>query len=111
MAQRLLELGDLGELELDGRLAAEDVDEDLELELVLVDLDAPAGEVGAGAFLDPDGLAHLVLEAGLGPGGDLFGDPCGHGAERIQAPPRQSSKETRVGNECVRPLESLWATA
>src|SRR3546814_20005444 len=87
MAQRLLELGNLGELELDGRLAAEDVDEDLELELVLVDLDDLAGEVGEGAFLEPDGLAYLVLEAGLGPGGDLFGALCGHGEERIEVTP------------------------
>src|SRR3546814_311625 len=93
MAQRLLELGDLGELELDGRLTPEDVDEDLELELVLVDLDDLAGEVGEGAFLDPDGLAHLVLEAGLGPGGDLFGALCGHGEERLHvAPDRKSTR-------------------
>src|SRR5687768_13424582 len=59
-----LELGDLGELELDRRLAAEDVDEHLELELVLVDLDDLAGELRERAFLDPDGLADLVLEAG-----------------------------------------------
>ena len=61
---RGLELRDLGELELDGRLAAEDVDEHLDLELVLVDLDDLAAEVGEGAFLDPDGLVDLVLEAG-----------------------------------------------
>src|SRR5581483_2530696 len=59
-----LELRDLRELELDRRLPAEDVDEDLELELVLVDLGDGAGEVGEGALLDPDALAHLVLEAG-----------------------------------------------
>src|SRR4029450_8219750 len=58
------ELGDLAELELDRRLPAEDVDQHLELELVLVDLDDLAGELGEGAFLDPDGLADLVLEAG-----------------------------------------------
>src|SRR6202035_4578985 len=40
-----LELRDLAELELDRRLAAEDVDEDLELELVLVDLGNLAREV------------------------------------------------------------------
>src|SRR5688572_19367532 len=61
----LLQLGDFGELELDGRLPPEDVHEHLELELVLVDLDDLAGEVGERAFLDPHGLAHLVLEAGL----------------------------------------------
>src|SRR5829696_9122186 len=67
------ELGDLGELELDRGLAAEDVDEHLQLELVLVDLDDLAGEVGERAFLHAHGLAHLVLEAGLGAGGDLLG--------------------------------------
>src|SRR5918994_2497653 len=64
-----LELGDLGELELDRGLAAEDVDEHLQLELVLVDLDDLAGEVGERAFLHAHRLAHLVLEAGLGAGG------------------------------------------
>src|SRR3954468_11527 len=39
-----LQLCDLAELELDGGLAAEDVDEDLELHLVLVDLRDRAGE-------------------------------------------------------------------
>src|ERR671912_563767 len=63
------ELGDLGELELDRGLAAEDVDEHLQLELVLVDLDDLAGEVGERAFLHAHRLAHLVLEAGLGAGG------------------------------------------
>src|SRR4051794_14654098 len=58
------ELRHLGELELDRRLPAEDVDQHLDLELVLVDLDDLAGEVGEGAFLDPHGLALLVLEAG-----------------------------------------------
>src|SRR5215213_7551840 len=57
-----LELGDLGELELDRRLAAEDVDEDLHLELVLVDLGDLAGEVGERAGLHSHALADLVLE-------------------------------------------------
>src|SRR3546814_6943281 len=99
MAQRLLELGDLGELELDGRLTPEDVDEDLELELVIVDLDDLAGEVGEGAFLDPDGLAHLVLEAGLGPGGDLFGALWGHGEERLHV---RSEEHTSVLQSLLR---------
>ena len=60
-----LELRHLAELQLDRGLPAEDVDEDLDLELFLVDLDDLAGEVGEGAFLDPDRLALLVLEAGL----------------------------------------------
>src|SRR5829696_3923509 len=65
-----LELGDLGELELDRGLPAEDVDEDLDLELVLVDLGDLAGEVGERALPDPDALAHLVLELrALAPGG------------------------------------------
>src|ERR1700760_3165243 len=57
-----LELRDFGELELDRGLPAEDVDEDLDLELVLVDLGDLAREVGKRAGLDPDALAHLVLE-------------------------------------------------
>src|SRR5918994_4991712 len=57
-----LELGDLGELELDRGLPAEDVDEDLDLELVLVDLGDLAGEVGEGTLSHPDALAHLVLQ-------------------------------------------------
>src|SRR5579875_3859495 len=59
-----LQLRHLGELQLDGRLPPEDVDEDLELELILVDLGDGAAEVGEGAFPDPHRLAHLVLEAG-----------------------------------------------
>ena len=62
----LLELGDLAELELDRGLPAEDVDEHLQLQLVLVDLGDLAGEVRERPFLDPDGLADLVLEARLG---------------------------------------------
>src|SRR6202048_1673904 len=46
----LLELRDLGEVEFDGRLPPEDVDQDLEFELVLVDLGDGTGEGGAGAF-------------------------------------------------------------
>src|SRR5688572_33009984 len=63
---RPLELGDLAELELDRRLPAEDVDQDLELELVLVDLGDLAGEVGEGPFPDPHALAHLVLQPRAG---------------------------------------------
>src|SRR5579872_5442942 len=62
----LLKLGDLAELELDRGLATEDVDQHLELELVLVDLCDLAREVGERAFLDPDRLADLVLEARTG---------------------------------------------
>src|SRR5689334_6177699 len=80
---RQLQLGDLGELELDRGLPAEDVDEHLELELVLVDLDDLAGEVRERTLLDPDGLAHLVLEAGLGALGDLVGRLGGDGEERL----------------------------
>src|SRR5437870_4765600 len=57
-----LELGDLAELELDRRLAAEDVHQDLELELVLVDLRDLAREIGEGTLANPDALAHVVLE-------------------------------------------------
>src|SRR2546426_1250649 len=67
-----LELGDLGELQLDGGLPAEQVEEHLDLELVLVDLDDLAVELGEGPFLDPHGLAHLVLEARLGALGRLL---------------------------------------
>src|SRR5687768_523450 len=56
--------GDLAELQLDRGLPTEDVDQDLDLELVLVDLHDLTGEVGEGAFLDPDRLAHVVLELG-----------------------------------------------
>src|SRR3954454_15228284 len=61
-----LQLGDLAELQLDGRLPAEDVDQHLQLELVGVDLDDLAGEVGKWAFLHPHALADLVLQPGLG---------------------------------------------
>src|SRR4029453_13462505 len=73
-----LELGDLAELELDRGLPAEDVDQHLELELVLVELDDLAREVGERAFPDPHRLADLVLEPGLGPGGDLLLGALGH---------------------------------
>ena len=53
---------DLGEFELDRGFAAEDVDEDLDLELVFVDLYDLAREVGERTFLDPNSLAHFVLE-------------------------------------------------
>jgi hypothetical protein len=39
--------------------------------VVGVDLGDLAGEVGERAFLDPDALTHLVLEAGLGARGGL----------------------------------------
>src|SRR5919107_194203 len=74
-----LELGDLGELELDRGLPAEDVDEDLDLELVLVDLGDLAGEVGEGTLAHPHALAHLVLELrALAPGGTLGLGLVGH---------------------------------
>src|SRR5206468_4062752 len=61
-----LELGDLAELELDGRLAPENVHEHLEFRLVDVDLADRAVEVGEGAGDDPDLLPHLELEPGPG---------------------------------------------
>src|ERR1700722_18067277 len=60
---RRLKLGDLAEFELDRRFPAEDVDQHLELELVLVDLRDLSREVGERAFLDPDRLVDLVLQA------------------------------------------------
>src|SRR3954470_10130616 len=57
-----LELRHLGELELDRRLPAEDVDEHLDLELVLVDLGDLAVEVGERTRLHAHALAHLVVE-------------------------------------------------
>src|SRR5690242_21148655 len=62
-ASLLLQLGDLAELELDGRLPPEDVHEHLELQLVFVDFGDLTGEVGEGALADPHALAHLVLQA------------------------------------------------
>src|SRR5947209_3165524 len=62
----LLELRHLAELELDGSLAPEDVDQHLELELVLVDLGDLAREVGEGALAHSHALADLVLQAGPG---------------------------------------------
>src|SRR5215203_3920992 len=83
------ELGDLRELELDRRLASEDVDQHLELELILVELDDLAGEVGEGTFLDADGLADLVLEARLGARGDLLLGLALLAEERLDVAPRQ----------------------
>src|ERR1700722_18083050 len=60
------ELGDLAELELDGRLTPEDVHENLELGLVFVDLGDLAREVGERTFFDPHGLALFVLETRTG---------------------------------------------
>src|SRR5579875_2923556 len=56
-----LELRHMGEVELDGRLAPEDVDQHLELQLVFVDLGDRAAEVGEGPLADPHRLAQLVL--------------------------------------------------
>src|SRR6516164_170098 len=64
MNERSLQLRDLRELELDGCLPSEDVDENLQLELVLVDLGDGPGEVGERPFLHPHRLSHVVLEAG-----------------------------------------------
>src|SRR5579863_7184904 len=50
----LLKLRHLGEIQLDGGLPAEDVDQHLEFELVLVDLCDGAAEVGEGALAYPD---------------------------------------------------------
>src|SRR5438105_8714260 len=61
-----LELGDLAELELDGRLPPEDVDEHLEFRLVDVDLADGAVEVGERAGDDADLLADVELEPGPG---------------------------------------------
>src|SRR5687768_11362515 len=61
-----LELGDLAELELDGRLPPENVDEHLEFRLVDVDLTDGAVEIGEGAGDDPDLLADVELEPGAG---------------------------------------------
>src|SRR5262249_2771950 len=56
------QLGDVGELELDRRLATEDVHEHLELRAVDVDLADDAVEVGERTGDDPHLLGHLVLE-------------------------------------------------
>src|SRR4051812_12811000 len=58
-----LELGDVAELELDRRFAAEDVDEHLELGAVDVDLGDQAVELRERTGDDPDLLADFVLEA------------------------------------------------
>src|SRR3954452_24598037 len=70
-----LELCDLGELELDRRLPAEDVDENLQAHLVLVDLGDRAGDVGERPFPHPDALADLVQ----GPVASLLGRAVGAG--------------------------------
>src|SRR5712671_47387 len=58
----LLQLGDVAEFELYGRLATEDVHEHLELRAVYVDLADHTVEVGERTGDDPHLLAHLVLE-------------------------------------------------
>src|SRR3982074_3321477 len=63
----LLELGDLLERELDGRLPSEDVEENHQLGLIHVDVRDRAGEVGERPGDHPDALAHLELEAWLQP--------------------------------------------
>src|SRR5215211_6476083 len=74
-----LQLGDLGELELDRGLPAKDVHEDLDLELVLVDLGDLAGEVGEGTLAHPDALPYLVLQLrALAPLGALGLGLVGH---------------------------------
>src|SRR5579862_1475272 len=65
-ARQMSELGDLAELELDGRLTPEDVHENLELRLVFVDLGDLAREVGERTFFHPHGLALFVLESRAG---------------------------------------------
>ena len=65
--RRVLQLGDLAELELDRGLAAEDVHEHLELRAVDVDLGDRAVEVGERAGDDPHLLAHLELERAAAP--------------------------------------------
>src|SRR3954447_12803877 len=55
------DLGDLGERQLDRRLAAEDGDEHLELLLLGVDLVDGGRQRGERAVHDGDGLAHLEL--------------------------------------------------
>src|SRR5689334_11347834 len=58
----LLQLGDLTELELDGRLPSEDVDQDFELRTVDVDLRDRTVEVGERAGDDAHLLAFLELD-------------------------------------------------
>src|SRR5262245_62881199 len=57
-----LELGDVGELELDRRLATEDVHEHLELRAVDIDLADDAVEVGKRSGDHAYLLGHFVLE-------------------------------------------------
>src|ERR671911_261733 len=94
-----LELGDLAELELDRGLAPEDVDQHLELELVFVDLDDLAGEVGERAFLDPHGLAHLVLETGLGALRHLLLGAALEDEERLDVAPGQRRRLGALADE------------
>src|SRR5919106_4461598 len=61
-----LELLDLQEVELDGRLAAEDADEHLDLVPLRVDLVDGTDELGERAVLDAHALALLVLDLELG---------------------------------------------
>src|SRR5918994_5067090 len=97
--RRRSELGDLAELELDRGLAPEDVDQHLELELVFVDLDDLAGEVGERAFLDPHGLAHLVLEAGPGSLSDLLLGAALWHEERLDVAPGQRRRLGALADE------------
>src|SRR5579863_4987798 len=67
----VLELRDLGEVQLHRGLSSEYVHEHLDLELVLVDLSDVARERGEGTGLDLDGVVHLELvrrHAALGRG-------------------------------------------
>src|ERR1700722_16568699 len=57
----VLELGDLGEVELHRGLSSEYVHEDLDLQLVLVDLGHVAREGGEGTGLDLDRVVDLEL--------------------------------------------------
>src|SRR3954447_13661553 len=76
------DLGDLGERQLDRRLAAEDGDEDLELLLLGVDLVDGGRQRRERTVHDGDGLADLELDdgrrggggRGLGGRGRLLGD-------------------------------------
>src|SRR5579884_3744230 len=56
-----LQLGDLAELQLHGRLPPEDVDENLQLELVFVDRGDLPREVGEGPLAHPHRLPLLEL--------------------------------------------------
>src|SRR5690242_7435671 len=82
------ELGDLAELELDGRLPPEDVDQHLQLQLVGVDLHDLAREVGERPLPHPDALARLVLEAGLAGLDDALAVALGR-QERVDLTPAE----------------------